>query len=86
MNAIGFDGYDAGLIKDSWRFQPGTPVYGTDLGLEQSKQALTKADKTKSRATNDEQVMRISRLYYDLDPNDPKSVDTLVALIRSFYE
>jgi hypothetical protein len=86
VNAIGFDGYDAGLIKDSWRFQPGTPVYSTDLELEQSKQALTKADRTKSHANRDEQVTKIFSLYQDSDLNDPKASDALVKLVRSYYE
>jgi hypothetical protein len=86
VNEIGFDGYDAGLIKDSWRFQPGTPVYCTDLDLEQSKRALAKVDRTKSHANRDEQVTKLFPVYQDLDPNDPKSADTLVTLARSFYE
>lgn len=30
MDQIGFDGVDAGGIDESWRQQPGTPVYGAD--------------------------------------------------------
>jgi predicted dinucleotide-binding enzyme len=30
MDQIGFDGVDAGGIDESWRQQPGTPVYGSD--------------------------------------------------------
>ena len=31
VDELGFDGVDAGGLDDSWRQQPGTPVYGTDL-------------------------------------------------------
>jgi predicted dinucleotide-binding enzyme len=31
LDALGFDGVDAGSLDDSWRQQPGTPVYGTDF-------------------------------------------------------
>lgn len=34
INHIGFDGVDAGGLGDSWRQQPGTPVYCTDLGTD----------------------------------------------------
>lgn len=31
VDELGFDPVDAGGLDDSWRQQPGTPVYGTDL-------------------------------------------------------
>jgi hypothetical protein len=31
LDQVGFDGVDAGGLEDSWRQQPGTPVYGADL-------------------------------------------------------
>ncbi|MDQ0993165.1 NADPH-dependent F420 reductase [Streptomyces sp. V3I7] len=43
IDELGFDPVDAGGIDDSWRQQPGTPVYGLREGLEQVKQALTEA-------------------------------------------
>src|SRR5664280_2707502 len=30
VEEIGFDGVEAGTLAESWRQQPGTPVYGTD--------------------------------------------------------
>jgi 8-hydroxy-5-deazaflavin:NADPH oxidoreductase len=44
---LGFDGLDAGPLAESWRQQPGTPVYTTDLPLDAARQAL--ADATRSR-------------------------------------
>src|SRR5213080_4357640 len=31
IDELGFDGVDAGGLDESWRQQPGTPAYGTDL-------------------------------------------------------
>lgn len=40
---LGFDGLDAGPLAESWRQQPGTPVYTTDLPLDVARQALVDA-------------------------------------------
>jgi hypothetical protein len=40
---LGFDAVDAGSLDDSWRQQPGTPVYGTDLDREGVERALADA-------------------------------------------
>ncbi|UIR22666.1 NAD(P)-binding domain-containing protein [Streptomyces spinosirectus] len=41
---LGFDGIDAGGLDDSWRQQPGTPVYTTDLDAEHARKALARAE------------------------------------------
>jgi predicted dinucleotide-binding enzyme len=43
VNSIGFDPVDAGTLAESWRQQPDTPVYGTDLDAEAAKKALAEA-------------------------------------------
>jgi predicted dinucleotide-binding enzyme len=45
VNDSGFDSLDAGSLQDSWRQQPGSPVYCTDLTLPQLKKSLAKARK-----------------------------------------
>jgi len=40
---LGFDGLDAGPLAESWRQQPGTPIYTTDLPLDAARQALAAA-------------------------------------------
>lgn len=40
---LGFDGLDAGPLAESWRQQPGTPVYTADLPLDAARQALADA-------------------------------------------
>ena len=43
VDQLGFDPVDAGSLSESWRQQPGTPVYGSDLDAEAAKRALAEA-------------------------------------------
>lgn len=43
VDELGFDGVDSGNLDDSWRQEPGTPVYGTDFDAAGVRNALTKA-------------------------------------------
>jgi hypothetical protein len=43
VDSIGFDPVDAGTLAESWRQQPETPVYGTDLDAAGVKKALAEA-------------------------------------------
>ena len=43
LDELGFDGVDAGGLDESWRQQPATPVYGTDLDAAGVKRALAAA-------------------------------------------
>ncbi|HEX3866002.1 MAG TPA: NAD(P)-binding domain-containing protein [Gemmatimonadaceae bacterium] len=45
VDALGFDPVDAGGLDDSWRQQPGSPVYGTDHDAEGVRSALASASK-----------------------------------------
>ena len=40
LDELGFDGVDAGPLDESWRQQPGTPVYGTDYDAAGVRRAL----------------------------------------------
>jgi predicted dinucleotide-binding enzyme len=44
VDQIGFDPVDAGAIGESWRQQPGTPVYGTDYDAAGVRRALSEAN------------------------------------------
>lgn len=46
INDSGFDALDTGNLDDSWRQQPGSPVYCTDLPLHQLQQNITKANRS----------------------------------------
>jgi predicted dinucleotide-binding enzyme len=43
LDELGFDGVDAGSLDESWRQQPGTPVYATDFEAEGVRRALSEA-------------------------------------------
>jgi predicted dinucleotide-binding enzyme len=43
VDELGFDGVDAGGLDDSWRQQPGTPVYATDFDAAGVRRALSEA-------------------------------------------
>jgi len=44
VDALGFDSVDGGGLRDSWRQQPGTPVYGADADADGVRKALAAAD------------------------------------------
>ncbi|WP_372088720.1 NAD(P)-binding domain-containing protein [Tistrella mobilis] len=43
FDGLGFDGIDAGRLDQSWRQQPGTPVYAANLDVDGARRALTEA-------------------------------------------
>jgi 8-hydroxy-5-deazaflavin:NADPH oxidoreductase len=43
VNDLGFDPVDTGSLAESWRQQPGTPVYGADLDATGARSALLAA-------------------------------------------
>jgi predicted dinucleotide-binding enzyme len=48
VDALGFDAIDAGGLDDSWRQQPGTPVYGKDFDADGVRRALDEATPERS--------------------------------------
>ena len=43
IDELGFDGLDAGTLDESWKQQPGTPVYGTDFDAAMVRRGLEEA-------------------------------------------
>jgi hypothetical protein len=43
IDQMGFDPVDAGTVDESWKQQPGTPVYGTDFDAAGVKRGLAEA-------------------------------------------
>ena len=43
LDELGFDAVDGGGLDDSWRQQPGTPVYGTDFDTAGVRRGLAEA-------------------------------------------
>jgi predicted dinucleotide-binding enzyme len=48
VEELGFDAVDAGGLDESWRQQPGTPVYATDLDVAGVHRALSEAKRERS--------------------------------------
>lgn len=57
IDEAGFDPVDAGSLAESWRQQPGTPAYCTELTVEELRLALASADKDRA-PDNREAVMK----------------------------
>jgi predicted dinucleotide-binding enzyme len=53
VDCTGFDTVDAGTLAESWRQQPGTPAYCTELNEAELKEALANAEKGKAPAIRD---------------------------------
>jgi len=49
VNDLGFDPVDAGTLADSWRQQPGTPVYATDHDADGVRRALAAASPERTK-------------------------------------
>jgi 8-hydroxy-5-deazaflavin:NADPH oxidoreductase len=50
VDELGFDPVDGGTLAESWRQQPGTPVYGTDLDATGASRALAEASPERTDA------------------------------------
>jgi hypothetical protein len=48
VDQLGFDAVDAGSLDESWRQQPGTPVYTADFDAEGVRRALAQASKVRT--------------------------------------
>jgi 8-hydroxy-5-deazaflavin:NADPH oxidoreductase len=59
-NDLGFDAVDSGSLSDSWRQQPGTPAYCTELSKEELTIALTKANKEKAPFLRDKVMEKLA--------------------------
>ena len=57
VEATGFDAHDSGSLSDSWRQQPGTPAYCTELTTNELRSALQSADQSRA-AGNREALIR----------------------------
>ena len=53
VEATGFDTLDAGSLSVSWRQQPGTPAYCTELTTNELRSALRSADRSRAPGNRD---------------------------------
>lgn len=73
---LGFDSVDTGSLEDSWRQQPGTPAYCTELTKEELISALEMADKEEAPSLRD--------IVFEKLPADPTH-EEMVNTNRELY-
>jgi len=79
----GLDAFDAGSLADSWRQQPGAPVYCTDLTRAEMGAALTAAERDRLPKRRDLAVAVITERMGDGTSNP--DADYLPRLNRAIY-
>lgn len=82
VEETGFDAFDAGPLEESWRQQPGTPIYCTDLTKELIGAALAAADPARSIVRRD-LMIQVNREILN-DPTPVRPADYMVQLHRVF--
>ncbi|MEV0367859.1 NADPH-dependent F420 reductase [Nocardia fusca] len=80
----GFDGFDAGVLAESWRQQPGTPCYCTDLSRQEMPGALAAADPARSPKLRDLAFEAVLERMSGSGARDP-GADYLVRLNRALF-
>jgi predicted dinucleotide-binding enzyme len=69
LDRFGFDSVDAGTIAESWRQQPGSPVYCTNPTKEELQKWLKNVDRS-SQVTNRE---RARKAHFAVEHRDPRT-------------
>ncbi|MCM3772451.1 MULTISPECIES: NADPH-dependent F420 reductase [Priestia] len=84
VHELGFDSVDSGSLSDSWRQQPGTPAYCTELTKDELTKALKKADKEKAPLLRDKVMERFAELHAEKKKVEFSHKD-IVNLNREIY-
>jgi 8-hydroxy-5-deazaflavin:NADPH oxidoreductase len=69
VDDTGFDAFDTGALKDSWRQQPGAPGYCTDLTLQELPAAIAAAEKARLQKRRDLAVAAFQERLGDATTN-----------------
>lgn len=77
----GLDAVDAGNISESWRQQPGSPVYCTELTKDEIQPALAKAERNLLPKRRDLAIATITERFTETQP----STDDVVQINREIY-
>ncbi|MDM5358909.1 NAD(P)-binding domain-containing protein [Peribacillus sp. ACCC06369] len=80
VNQLGFDTVDSGSLSDSWRQQPGTPAYCTELTKEELTKALEKANKEQAPFLRDKVIEKLTASNFK-----PLSSKDIVNMNREIY-
>ncbi|QLH25428.1 NADPH-dependent F420 reductase [Streptomyces sp. Rer75] len=79
VDESGFDPLDAGVLADSWRQQPMTPAYCTELALEDLGPALEAADRAEAPRNRDRMMERFAAF------TSAPTLEEIVELNRSVH-
>lgn len=79
VDESGFDPFDAGTLADSWRQQPATPAYCTELAFDELGTALQAANREQTPSLRDRQLEHIAAL------TSMPALDDMVELNRSLH-
>ncbi|MET7297231.1 NAD(P)-binding domain-containing protein [Streptomyces griseoloalbus] len=82
VDETGFDAFDAGVLADSWRQQPGTPAYTTDLTIDQLPAALAKADARRSPRRRD---LMMEIIADRIEAEGELDHDRLITMVRALF-
>lgn len=81
VDDTGFDAVDAGSLAESWRQQPGSPVYCTDLQRDEILPAIAAAEKERLPKRRDIVGQIIAERFGSVYPDG----DQLVRINRTIY-
>ncbi len=84
LDKMGFDAIDAGLLCESWRFQPGTPAYCPDPTIQQLPLLLARAKRDKAPVNRDQAAKIMAKLPPDFSPQELVRVARLSAGLDTF--
>lgn len=84
VEETGFDGVDAGGLDESWRQQPGTPCYCTDLSRDEMPAVLAAAEAARSSKRRDLGFAAVLERMSGSGARDP-GADYLVRLNRALF-
>jgi predicted dinucleotide-binding enzyme len=83
INDTGFDAYYTGSLADSWRQQPGAPIYCTDLTIDEMTSLVNTAEKERLPARRDIAVAAIMERMSS--PTTNPDADFGLRLSRALY-
>lgn len=84
VSDLGFDAVDSGSLSYSWRQQPGTPAYCTELTKNDLTEALKKANKEKAPLLRDKVMERFVELFAEKKQGELSHKD-IVNINREIY-
>jgi len=76
---MGYDAVDAGSLADSWRHQPGTPAYCTELSAADLRRALGNGDKENAAHLRDQAIGKFMKFTI------PPTHEEVVTMNRSLF-